>query len=133
MRAIDANIVLRYLLADNQTQYERCKLLFEKVSTGKETLYLPDAALNDVVYVMTKVYRVSNSETASLMSILLMEKNIAVDNRKLAIDALRLFAEFNVDWSDCVIASAASYKGIAEIFTFDKDFDKFKFIKRLEP
>jgi predicted nucleic acid-binding protein len=53
MKIVDANVVLRYLLADVPTLFTRSEQILEN-----ETVYLPFEVLAEVVYVLDNVYEV---------------------------------------------------------------------------
>lgn len=49
-------------------------------------------------------------------------------------EAVRLkYEEQNTDFTDCLNFAKMLEKGVIEVYSFDRDFDKFKPLKRLEP
>ncbi len=51
-RAIDANIILRFLVGEPPDQAERCTALLARLQTGEEAVYLPEVALSDVIWTL---------------------------------------------------------------------------------
>jgi predicted nucleic acid-binding protein len=49
------------------------------------------------------------------------------------LDALSIFEEVNVDFSDAVIAAEMSAADVEAIYSFDRDFDRISGISRFEP
>ncbi|RLC60640.1 MAG: type II toxin-antitoxin system VapC family toxin, partial [Chloroflexota bacterium] len=56
-RAIDANVILRFLLDEPPEHAEHCQALFARLQAGEEEVYLPEVALSDVVWTLQSFYR----------------------------------------------------------------------------
>ena len=61
MKIADANTILRFLLKDNQDQYEEATKVFD----SNEQIYVPSEIIAEVVYVLQKVYSISREEIRS--------------------------------------------------------------------
>jgi predicted nucleic-acid-binding protein len=61
-KLIDANVVLRYLLKDDEALFRKASVLLERVKIGEEMVVIPESVLAEYVYVLLKVYKV-NRET----------------------------------------------------------------------
>ncbi len=53
--------------------------------------------------------------------------------KSLVRDALNYYGEYPVDFSDALIAAEMIHGGQAEIYSYDRDFDRLMGIKRIEP
>ena len=56
-RAIDANVILRFLLGDSPEQSANCRDLFARLQAGDQEVYLPEVALSDVIWTLQSFYR----------------------------------------------------------------------------
>ncbi|MDQ7822544.1 MAG: PIN domain-containing protein [Candidatus Eremiobacteraeota bacterium] len=130
-RIIDTNIILRYLTDDIEEQAKKCENLFRRVSEGKETIELPLLVIAEVVWTMTRYYKQPRKEVVENLSIMLTTPCIKVRDKKLVLDALELYIDKNVSFTDAYLATACIYaqKGI---YSFDEDFDNIG-IDRSEP
>jgi predicted nucleic acid-binding protein len=65
--------------------------------------------------------------------LLALMQNAGIETREeeVVTDALKRFAAANVDFSDAWLAARSARLGWA-VASFDRDFDKFKDIKRFE-
>lgn len=99
----DTNVVLRYLLHDDAVQYERAAEFFERVRVGNEKAIIIESVLVECVYILMKFYKVPKREVADNLTKLLQYKGIANVDRKTLVEALRLFAEQNLDIVDCIV------------------------------
>lgn len=118
----DTNVILRYLLKDNQEQFRRAEEFFEDVRTGRKKALILESVLVECVYVLMKFYQVPKNETVEILSGLLHYKGVVNRDKDELISALRLFAENKVDVVDCVLLAKAGHDG-TQIFSFDKDLN----------
>ena len=51
---LDANVVLRYLLADHPAHYQQAEAFMSEVKSGQQRVYLPESVLVECVYVLLK-------------------------------------------------------------------------------
>ena len=111
MWLIDANVILRYLLGDNEEmQSEAEKVIDEGAFT------LPEV-LAEVVYVLTKVYGSGREEVCKVLKDLL--EDVGIDNKRCILEALSLFEDTSLDFVDCILIGRNKVKG-EKIFSFDK-------------
>ena len=108
---IDANVILRYLLNDVE---EMSKKSAEIINAGAFTL--PEV-IAEVIYVLKSVYKVERGEIAA--AILQIFNEIEVANKKILIEAVKIFAESSLDFVDCILIAYNKVENV-EIFTFDK-------------
>ncbi len=118
---VDANVVLRYLLEDDDKSFKKAKEFFEEVFSGKKTAYLLQSVIAEIVYVLKGIYKVEREEISDILIELLKRKNIKTEDKNIVIDALKIYADKNLDFVDCLICA---YKNNFEILTFDKKLNK---------
>lgn len=112
---IDANVILRYLLNDDESMSIKAK---EIIDNGSYTL---TEIIAEVVYVLKGVYHVEKQDiTLSLASLL---NEVEIENREVVLFALTIYANKNLDFVDCLLV--ARHKIFGEVvFTFDKKLNK---------
>ena len=118
---VDANIVLRYLLKDEEKSFKIANNFFEDVFSGRKVAYLLQVVIAEIIYVLKGVYKVDKKEISDVLIQLLNRKNVKTENKDVVINALKLYKERNLDFVDCLICS---YRNNFEIFTFDKKLRK---------
>ena len=92
-KLIDANVILRYLLRDNDEMSQRAKTIIE---AGAFTL--PEI-IAEVVYVLKGVYSVPRDEIAdTLIQFLGL---VGMENKEVVVTALFLYGKQNLDFVDC--------------------------------
>ena len=116
MVMLDTNMILRYLLNDN----EEMALKAENV-IKKERVYVTIEIIAEVVYVLKGVYSVEREEIKeSLLAFLKEVAAVEEDVLKLGIET---YAKNNLDFPDCILYAYHRMKGY-EIKTFDKKLIK---------
>lgn len=133
IKAIDANVILRFLLNDNLEKAERCSVLLQRVESGTEQVFLPDLVIADVVWTLEKFYRQPKARIKELLIPLLSLRGMRLSSKTVAKKALDWYVEKNVDWTDAFVAAGMVTRDKAEIYSYDHHFDKFPGIKRVEP
>lgn len=112
MRKIcDANIILRYLLHDDEDLYNKAN---EIVLTHPQ---IPLLVLSEVIYVLKSVYKISRQEIAE--SLILLSDEIVFEDNEITIKAINNFKEINMDFVDCYLL-ARNQICDDDIVTFDK-------------
>ena len=111
MQLIDANIILRYLLHDNEQQRV---LADEAIKAGSFTTI---EVIAEVVHVLSRVYKVSRAEISWAIHCVLLD--VKVENLKSLRYALGLFNQTTLDFVDCLLVAYHKVAGV-EILSFDK-------------
>jgi len=119
--AIDANIILRYLLKDNEELYFLANNFFEAVFSGEKIAYILQSVLAEVIYVLIKLYKIEKEQVIEVLEEFLSNKNIKVQDKNVTITAIHLFKTSNIDFVDCLLCA---YSKKMEIFSFDKKLNK---------
>ena len=111
MRLIDTNIILRYLLKDNEQQAEKAA---EAIRAGAFTT---TEVIAEVVYVLSGVYRIPREEVSWMTHCVLLD--VKADNMKSLRYALGLFSQTNLDFVDCLLIAYHKVLGV-DVFSFDR-------------
>ncbi len=116
MVMLDTNMILRYLLNDNEKMASEAEAIIKKgdVLVGIEIIA-------ETVYVLKGVYSVGRKEIAESLLAFLGEVHAAeMGVLKLGI---KTYAESSLDFPDCILYAYNREKGY-EIKTFDKKLNK---------
>lgn len=111
----------------------RCRELFGRVQRGEETVFLPEAALSDVVWTLRSYYRWPVAQTSGFVGDLLAMDGIHMTRKEVIWEALSLFAAGGLDFSDALIVAEMRAATLEELYSYDHDFDRVEAVTRLEP
>ena len=132
-RAIDANVILRFLLDEPPEQAERCRALLARLQLAEETVYLPEIALSDVIWTLKSFYRWPRDRIARFAHDVISLRGIRMARQSIVRLALYNYVEHRIDFSDALIAAEMVHDDCAEIYSFDRDLDRVAGIDRMEP
>ncbi|MBU1000273.1 PIN domain-containing protein [Patescibacteria group bacterium] len=129
MKLLDTNVIIRFLLKDHPTQSPASKTLFEN---STEDLILSDVGLAEIIWLLTSFYKFSKQEVIEKIYNLLKVNNLVV-NRTLIIRTLYFYGNFSINYIDAYLAAYSEQEKLERIYSFNKDLDKIKPVKRFEP
>ena len=109
-----ANVVLRYVLKDQEELYLLSKNIIEQ-----NNLYLPTEVIAEIVYVLEKVYEVPRAEISGTLSALLRYTYIITNDTAVLHEAFTVYHSENIDFVDAILVSYHRVNNHV-IHTFDK-------------
>jgi predicted nucleic acid-binding protein len=132
-KVIDANVILRFFLEDDEEQFRKTKPFFQRLELSKEEALITDIVFAEVVWVLNKVYGIPRPEIAEKFSRVINYRGVkTVFGKELYAESLRLYAKHSMDIQDLLLAVLARDRDCT-IVTFDKsDFRRLQ-CKHSEP
>ena len=126
MKAIDTNILIRFLTGDDELQAKKVYEIFKNAESEKKVLFVPLPVVLEMIWVLESIYEISRTNILdSIRDILLMP--ILKFDQQAALQQLVHSAQGNkYDLSDLLIAHSAKSNGCEAVITFDKKASKFK-------
>ena len=122
MIATDTNVLLRYLLRDDDRQAERARKVFQKGAV----VLVTDVVLAETVWtLMGRRYRVSKSDVVNVIDQLLMEPNVCFEDDEVVWGALQAYRETTANFADALIVhkalktAAEMGEALDAVYTFD--------------
>ena len=130
---IDTNIFLRFLTKDDDSKYEKCKMIFKKAVEGEIITATSTMVIAELIWTLVSYYKVSKADVIEKISIIVGTESLYLPEKDLIMDALVLYGRKNIDYIDAYNAVFMRRQGLAEIYSYDKDFDAVEGIRRKEP
>lgn len=112
--AVDTNILLRFLLADDPDQHRIASRLLEEA----DAVIVPMVALCEAVWVLSRTYRLSRSEIGEMIRALVEAETIECDMDLVQTGLATL--ETGGDFADGVIARQGQFKRADVFVSFDR-------------
>ncbi len=126
MKGVDTNILVRFLIGDDERQAKIAYDIFKKAESEKDELFVPLLVVLELIWVLESAYGIARAEILDsireflLMPILRFEHKSVLQQFILSAQADRF------DLADLLIAHAAKNCGGETVLTFDKKVSKFK-------
>jgi predicted nucleic acid-binding protein len=120
----DTNVFVRALTRDDPKQTKAALNLFKRTQTGDLIIVINDVILTELIWVLSiKMFQLSHSDIRRLIEGLINTDGIRVRPANLSkdiLEALKLFVDHNIDYTDAYIGSWMKKNGIDIIYTFNK-------------
>jgi predicted nucleic-acid-binding protein len=124
MKALDTNVLVRFLMGDDKSQSKKVYQLFKKTEKNKEEFYISILVFLEVVWVIESVYLVKRENLleslSDLMQMPILNFEFYESIQFFISDALNN----NYDLSDLLIAHCSDKHGASPVLTFDKKASK---------
>ncbi len=133
MRFLDTNIFIRFLTDDVPEKADACEQIFKKAVEKEETLFTTDLVIAEIVWALESFYELPKKEVQDKVEKILNTPNLMCPHKDLILSALVLYSEKNIDYIDACNALTLKEKGIEELYSYDKHYDRIDWLTRLEP
>lgn len=125
MKAIDTNVLIRFLIKDDSQQAEIVYRLFKNVESSKEKLFLPITVVLETIWVLESAYKIPRQEVVDAIGELLLMPILQFESQSAIIGFVNTAKETEIDLSDILIAHSALFAGCEYTLTFDKHASGF--------
>ena len=131
MKALDTNVLVRFLVRDDKKQAEIVYRLFKRAESRNDPFFVPLLVVLETIWVLESVYEIPREEIrASLQKLLLMP--ILIFESQSALQRTLSSAQTNkIDLADLLIAHSAKFSNCDGVLTFDKKASKFALFEQL--
>ena len=120
MKAVDTNILVRFLVNDDPAQAQQVRQLFSAAEQQRETYFVPLLVVLESIWVLESAYQVGRNELIEVFSDLLLLPVLEFEQREAVQAMLQAARNDPLDLPDLLIAKSGLRSGCECIFTFDK-------------
>ena len=109
---------------------------FRKAQRKEIRLTTSESVISEVVYVLSSsklTYQLSPEDIRAHLQPILALPGLILPHRRMFLRALDLYAAYHLDFEDALSIAHMERQKIAEIYSYDQDFDGTPEVKRLEP
>lgn len=130
LRAIDTNVLMRYLTADHREQSPLARALIDTPAEASDQFLVTLPVMCEVTWLLrSRRYGFDRIQIASAWEQLLESSRFRFQARAQVIQAVKDFRAGPADLSDCLILAIAHQEGAKEVMTFDKDFGQLEGVR----
>jgi len=129
--ALDTNVIVRFLVRDDEKQARAVYARFKEAESAREALFIPLLVVMETIWVLESVYGKSKKEILDSFDDLKSMPILEFEKVQVLENLLSEGAKSNVDLSDLLIAMAAQSCGCSAGITFDKKASKLPFFRLL--
>lgn len=119
MTGIDTNVLVRYLTADDQTQFAQADRFLNEEISAAQPGFVSSIALCELIWVLGRAYGVTRVALAVLIEKLLNMPQIQIEAEATTWRALSDFRTSNADFPDCLMGQLNREAGCDTTRSFD--------------
>lgn len=120
MAALDTNVLLRFLLADDAAQTTAATALIRAAGDAGETLYVPVSVALELEWVLRSRFKMDRAAVVRTFAALLETVELRFADAGAVEWALTQYEETSADFGECMHAALAALAGETPLWTFDK-------------
>lgn len=124
MLGIDTNVLVRFLVRDDEVQFDRARRLIRReVSTGRR-VFVNQLVIMETEWVLRSRYAVSKHQIIKALSGLLDAADVQFEDEPAVEQALFLWKDSAADFADCLIGAKNRRLGCRATASFDTKASK---------
>ncbi len=120
MKALNTNILVRFLVQDDQKQCARVNRLFESTEQDKAMLFVPLLVALELIWVLQSVYAVEREAILDAFDALLQLPVLKFEKQPVMREFVTRAAHSNGGLADLLIGESCRASGCESVLTFDK-------------
>jgi predicted nucleic-acid-binding protein len=120
MIGLDSNVLVRFLVKDDEKQSRKAKKLIEGVVAQGEQLFISDVVMCETVWVLSSAYGFRRAEIIDALAALMRAKNAVFTSNDHLARALDAYRRGKGDFADYLIREHARAAGAETVATFDR-------------
>jgi predicted nucleic-acid-binding protein len=119
MLGIDTNVLVRYLVRDDEVQFDKASRLIKREIGAGEAVFVSLPVLVETEWVLRSRYHLTKVEVAQAISGLLDATEIQFEAEPAVEECLQLWKDSAADFADCLIGAHNLRLGCRATATFD--------------
>lgn len=119
MLGIDTNVLVRFLVRDDETQFEKASGLIRREVGVENDVFISLLVVQETEWVLRSRYGMQNTEIIEAISGLLDAAEIRFEDEPAIEEALFGWKDSAADFSDCLIGAHNRRLGCSATVTFD--------------
>jgi predicted nucleic-acid-binding protein len=120
MPALDTNVLIRYVVRDDEAQLAAARRLIRKAVSEGQTLFVPVTVALEFEWVLRSSFGYPRDEVLDILSTLLSAAELTFESERALEVALHLYRDGSADFADCLHIALAAQARELPLWTFDK-------------
>jgi len=120
---LDTNIIIRFLVGDNEEHLKISTGYFEQIEQGSMEVEILSGVLMEAFFVLNKFYKIPKVEVISDLKTILSFEGVVNKDKVILFEALSIIENKNIDFVDALICAKCKFQNYEKL-SFDKDLNK---------
>ena len=130
--AVDANVIIRYLMRDDETLFRQASAIMEALEDERIALECDPVLLGEVIWVLSSYYKLAKADISDKLQTLLKASGFLIPNKDRYLRALELYAGPVPHFGDACACAAALEECEGRLLSFDRELSAVEGIRRTE-
>jgi len=131
MKALDTNLLVRFLIADDVKQAKKVRQLFKKAEKNKSELFVTLLVIIELIWVLESVYDIARKDIVAVINDMLEMPIFKFEHQSTLYEFTNTAKANKIDLSDLLISLSAKTLKCETTLTFDKKASKFEYFELL--
>ncbi|OGT16926.1 MAG: twitching motility protein PilT [Gallionellales bacterium RIFCSPHIGHO2_02_FULL_57_16] len=119
MLGIDTNVLVRFLVRDDEAQFEKARKLIRREVAAGQRVFVNQLVLMETEWVLRSRYAVPKNQIVEAVSGLLNATDVQFEDEPAIEEALFIWKDSVADFADCLIGAKNRRLGCRTTATFD--------------
>lgn len=120
MKAPDTNVLVRFLVRDDERQAKAVYRMFTRAEEGRETFLVTTLVLLETIWALESAYEIGRDEILDAIDDLLLMPVLEFESQPSVRRFIREARDSRLDLPDLLIACLAQAAGCEYVVTFDR-------------
>jgi len=121
MKAVDTNVLARYLRDDDPGQSRKAARLIQRAINSGERLFVDHVILCELAWILDSVYEHTKAEIIQMIEMILHTHQIRLEDQTSVELALQDYRKSKAGFPDCLIGRRNAALGCESTISFDRD------------
>lgn len=132
MKGLDTNVLVRFLVRDDEAQWEIADRYINQAFQANETCLINNVVLCEVLWVLRSRYKLKREKLIETVEMLTQTELFVFENREAVLWAVQQMKSGRADFSDYLIAYINEQAGCQETASFDVKLGQLPQIEMLQ-
>jgi len=119
MLGVDTNVLVRFLVRDDEPQFEKARKLIKREVAAGRSVFVSQLVLLETEWVLRSRYSLPKNLIIETISSLLDATDVQIEDESAIEEALFSWRDANVDFADCLVGARNRRLGCRATATFD--------------
>lgn len=120
MLGIDTNVLVRFLVRDDEAQFEKARRLIRREIGAGEDVFVSLMVLMETEWVLRSRYSLQKTQIMEAISMLLDATEVQLEDESAVEETLFIWKDNAADFADCLIGAHNRRLGCRATATFDE-------------
>jgi len=119
MLGIDTNVLVRFLVRDDEAQFEKARKLIKREVAAGRRVFVNQLVLMETEWVLRSRYEIPKNQIIAAISGLLDATDVQFEDEPAIEEALFIWKDSTADFADCLIGAKNRRMGCRATASFD--------------